>query len=153
MTVLTVLIIRHAEKPGGSWPGPGLTSDGVSDDKSLVVRGWQRAGAWASLFGASCSGESFPKPEIIYAANPEVNGVEADPDSGPSRRPLETVSPLSAKLHQSAVTKWKQGQEADLAAEVVSRTGIVLICWEHKKIVRVLLPAIAGGADLGLPTD
>jgi hypothetical protein len=39
---LTILIIRHAEKAGEQWPGPGLTLEGVKDDKSLVVRGWQR---------------------------------------------------------------------------------------------------------------
>jgi hypothetical protein len=29
MSALTLLIIRHAEKPGESWPGPGLTPDGI----------------------------------------------------------------------------------------------------------------------------
>ena len=50
---LTMLIIRHAEKPLRDWPGPGLTAAGDQDDKSLVIRGWQRAGAWTALFGAS----------------------------------------------------------------------------------------------------
>jgi hypothetical protein len=36
---LTILIIRHAEKPDESWPGPGLTPDGSADKKSLVIRG------------------------------------------------------------------------------------------------------------------
>lgn len=49
---LTILVIRHAEKPDEAWPGPGLTDHGIKDDKSLVIRGWQRAGAWTSLFGA-----------------------------------------------------------------------------------------------------
>jgi len=39
MPALTLLIIRHAKKPGESWPGPGLTLDGKPDDKSLVIRG------------------------------------------------------------------------------------------------------------------
>jgi hypothetical protein len=51
MSALTLLIIRHAEKPGESWPGPGLTVTGVPDGKSLVIRGWQRAGSWSTLLG------------------------------------------------------------------------------------------------------
>ena len=51
MTALTVLIIRHGEKPDRQWPGPGLTRRGNMNAGSLVVRGWQRAGAWATLFG------------------------------------------------------------------------------------------------------
>jgi hypothetical protein len=61
MSALTLLIIRHAKKPGESWPGSGLTPDGVPDKKSLVIRGWQRAGSWSALFGAGlgpiCRGE------------------------------------------------------------------------------------------------
>ena len=34
MSALTLLIIRHAEKPGESWPGSGLTVNGVPDAKS-----------------------------------------------------------------------------------------------------------------------
>ncbi len=29
MSGLTILIIRHAEKPGEDWPGPGLTDEGA----------------------------------------------------------------------------------------------------------------------------
>jgi hypothetical protein len=48
MAPLTLLIIRHAEKPGDKpkefGRGPGFTDEGEEDDKSLVIRGWQRAG-------------------------------------------------------------------------------------------------------------
>ena len=67
MSALTILIIRHAEKPGEAWPGPGLTPDGVADKKSLVIRGWQRAGAWSALFGGGLGGDDFPEPTAIYA--------------------------------------------------------------------------------------
>ena len=44
ISALTILIIRHAENGGENWPGPGLTANGMPDEKSLVLRGWQRAG-------------------------------------------------------------------------------------------------------------
>src|SRR5215469_3664697 len=69
---LTIFIIRHAEKPGEIWPGPGLTREGKEDDKSLVIRGWERAGAWTALFGTLLDAEVFPRPSVIYAANPEA---------------------------------------------------------------------------------
>ena len=31
MSALTILVIRHAEKPGEDWPGPGLTENGEPD--------------------------------------------------------------------------------------------------------------------------
>jgi hypothetical protein len=146
---LTILIIRHAEKPGEAWPGSGFTADGAQDDKSLVIRGWQRAGAWAALFSEGRGGASFPRPDTIYAANPNV-AVAGDSD--PSKRPFETITPLAAKLNKTPVTKWAQGQEDKLAGEITKLTGAVLVCWEHKKIVEALLPKIAGNSGLTLPT-
>jgi hypothetical protein len=80
MDQLTLMIIRHAEKPKKAWPGPGLTIEGEPDGKSLVIRGWQRAGAWSALFGAKLGGIDFPQPEAIYAANPNPSpgAVPAD---------------------------------------------------------------------------
>jgi hypothetical protein len=62
MKALTLFIIRHAEKPDVKQPalGPGLTDSGEDDTESLVIRGWQRAGAWASLFGAVWAEATIP---------------------------------------------------------------------------------------------
>jgi hypothetical protein len=121
MAALTILIIRHAEKPDGSWPGPGLTADGAGDKKSLVVRGWQRAGSWSALFGAAFAGDDFPRPAVIYAANPTAQSGD-----DPSQRPFETISPLAARLNLAPVVKFGLGQEPALVAEVVGLTGVVL---------------------------
>lgn len=151
MSALTILIIRHAEKPGdpkAPWPGPGLTEEGASDDKSLVVRGWQRSGAWTALFGSGLGSDEYPRPAVIYAANPNSpNG------SQPSRRPYETIAPLAARLSLTPITKYALGDEAALVEEVMGLTGVALICWEHKHIYQEILPAMAKGQTLhGLPT-
>ncbi len=86
MSALTILIIRHAEKPGESWPGKGLTADEVTDKKSLVVRGWQRAGSWSALFGTGLGGSDYPQPAVIYAADPKGRNLRRGPESHNRRR-------------------------------------------------------------------
>ena len=148
MSALTILIIRHAEKPGESWPGSGLTADGLTDKKSLVIRGWQRGGSWSALFGSGLGALDYPTPSAIYAADP--NATTGDE---PSKRPFETVIPLAARVGLTPNTTYAAGQEAQLANVVVGQTGVVLIAWEHKAIARALLPAIANGQSLpGMPT-
>jgi hypothetical protein len=120
---LTILIIRHAEKPGEIWPGPGLTREGKEDDKSLVIRGWERAGAWAALFGTQLGAESYPKPSAIYAANPEAVSLDET-----SQRPFQTVIPLSERLVITPITTYSVGQEAQLVSEILHSLGAVLIC-------------------------
>ena len=144
--MLTILIIRHAEKPDEAWPGPGLTKDGEPDKKSLVIRGWQRAGSWAALFGAGLGGTDYPRPDAIYAADPDAKQGE------PSQRPFETVIPLATRLDLIPVTTYAVGEEGALAVEIAARSGVVLVAWEHKAIVGALLPALAGDQHIhGLP--
>ncbi|MBV9298288.1 MAG: histidine phosphatase family protein [Verrucomicrobia bacterium] len=149
MSALTILIIRHSEKPGGPWPGSGLMPDGVPDKKSLVIRGWQRAGSWSALFGAGLGGLDYPAPSVIYAADPAATTGDE-----PSQRPFETVIPLAARLNLTPDTSCAVGEETQLASKVVGQTGVVLVAWEHKAIVRSLLPAIANGQTLAnMPTN
>jgi len=148
MPALTVLVIRHAEKPHESWPGPGLNPSGSADKKSLVIRGWQRAGSWAALFGGGLGGDDFPPPTVIYAADANATGGD-----DPSQRPLDTITPLAARLGLKPVVRFALGQEAQLVTEIFNLTGTILVCWEHKAIIHALLPGIAVGQRLpGLPT-
>jgi len=149
MSSLTVLIIRHAEKPDESGTEQGFTGNGASDKKSLTIRGWQRAGSWSTLFGSGLGGADYPQPAVIYAANPTSAGGKE-----PSQRPWETVSPLAARLGLKLDTTYAEGNEIDLATRISSLVGgVVLICWEHKMIVEGLLPAIAGNRSIpGVPT-
>ena len=91
MSTLTILIIRHAEKPGEIWPGPGLTANGVPDEKSLVLRGLQR-------FGTRPGGADYPTPDIIYAAQPDPYDGPLAAAEHPSQRPYETILPLADRL-------------------------------------------------------
>jgi hypothetical protein len=139
MGALTLMIIRHAEKPDESFPGSGFTEKGVEDKKSLVIRGWQRTGAWAALFGSRLGGTEYPTPDFIYAATP--SGEE---NKGASNRPAETVAPLGEKLAKrvNVNTKFAQGQEDQLMREVLGLSGNVLVCWEHHAIIKGILPQI-----------
>jgi hypothetical protein len=144
MSELTVLVIRHAEKPDRDWPGPGLTADGEKDKKSLVIRGWQRAGAWAVLFGPRRdAGGTYPVPTRIYAADP------ADGEDGePSQRPFETIKPLANRLRLTPITHWGYGDEGQIALDIISFAGIALVCWEHRAIIAKLLPALLAGQQI-----
>jgi hypothetical protein len=153
MSALTLLVIRHAEKPDDPDNpnlGPGLTTQGTEDKHSLVIRGWQRAGAWPVLFGTGTAGQDFPKPNVVYAADPAQGSSQ---DGSHSKRPFETVSALCNRLHISPVATYGTGDEVALVNEVRQLTGVVLICWEHKRIVQAILPELAGSQTLpNLPT-
>ncbi|MGY2046626.1 histidine phosphatase family protein [Methylobacterium sp. JK268] len=150
MSFLSVLIARHAEKPNGAFPGPGLTPEGEEDKKSLVIRGWQRTGAWAALFGSGLGGPDYPRPQLVYAAKPEP----IDEGAKFSHRPYETALPTAARLHLPVIATWGVGQERELVDAVLRLTGTVLIFWEHKAIPAAIIPALLGAQTLpGVPVD
>jgi hypothetical protein len=138
MSSLTVLLARHAEKPGGAFPGEGMTFDGKPDEKSLIVRGWQRAGAWAALFGFGGGRGDYPLPTVVYAAKPKAVSEGASF----SHRPWETSLPMAKRLHLDPNTTYGVTQEAELVKEITSMTGVVLVFWEHKAIVEEIIPAL-----------
>jgi hypothetical protein len=133
-----IMIIRHAEKPpdppnkNGPWdvqldgqPGKG---------KSLIVQGWQRAGALAHFFAPYKAKPATPgieTPSHVYAASPA--GTE-------TQRPWETVTPLAAWLGYKEGsgkfdTSYKIGDEKGLVKSVLGHSSPVLICWEHDHIM------------------
>src|ERR1700722_11314893 len=87
-----IMFIRHAEKPDGKSKPYGVTADGEVDKESLIVRGWQRAGALVRFF-CPVSGARELLPATIFAA-----GVEP---GSKSERPLETVTPLICFLKKN----------------------------------------------------
>ena len=141
-----IFVIRHAEKPSGQLQG--VNEQGINDEKSLIPRGWQRAGALAALFD---SPNGLPPPARIYASDPEKEKVAPHDKIGSnSQRPLETVTPLAAKLRIVPIVRYAKGDETTLIAEVANLDSTTLICWQHEAI-----PQIAGlimGSAEGIPT-
>ena len=142
-----IMIIRHAEKPPKhpSKTGPfDVQEDGSpGNGKSLIVPGWQRAGALNAFFAPCKSSPSNPAivtPDYIYAASP----------NNESQRPSETVTPLAAWLKyaqgsaQFNVDYTIGGEESEMVASVLALSGVVLICWEHDNIMPNIMSAING---------
>jgi hypothetical protein len=151
----TIYIIRHGEKPadppaaapGQSTPAPappfGIDFQGNQDPHSLLPRGWQRSGALAAFFapalGAPQAG--LQTPATLLSPSYGSQGKTA------SHRTYQTIQGLSDRLGIAIVSSYAEGQEAQLAADVVSSyAGVVLICWEHDHIPSLAssLPTVPG---------
>ena len=113
--------------------------------KSLIVPGWQRAGALNSFFALYKSAPSNAKiatPGCIYAASPTKE----------SQRPWETVTPLAAWLNytqgapQFNTSYSIGGGESDLVKSALALGGVV-VCREHDNI----MPNIMGAINAKVP--
>jgi hypothetical protein len=146
-----IMFIRHAEKPydkddvgidqnkDAKKDDKGVTSKGDVDKESLIVRGWQRAGALVRFFCPNPENHQYPMipPDTIFACAFGDGG-------GGSRRPRETVKPLVKMLTTAEfVTTFYRDQHKEVMDAVLSRNGTVLVAWEHKAIP-VLVGLIPG---------
>lgn len=127
-----IMLLRHAEKPAKDDAPYGVTRKGERSKESLEVRGWQRAGALASLFVPAI--DHFPHralatPQFLYASKPLRRKG--------SRRPLETILPLAEKLSIKINTEYQRSQLVNMIADVFSRKGVVLICWQREYIPEI----------------
>jgi hypothetical protein len=123
-----IMLIRHAEKPLHPSGSPhGVDPDGRHDPHSLTVTGWIRAGALVELFAPSHGGSSaqLRRPDTIYAS------AHA---GGHSKRSLQTVGPLAARLGLEVVKRYGAGDEAHLVKEISARPGATLIAWHHEAL-------------------
>ncbi len=135
-----IMIVRHAEKPADSGKPFGVNPKGEQDAESLIVAGWQRAGALAVLFAPSHGALQNPAlvtPEYLFAS-----GVAKHSES---ERPQETITPLAAKLGLTINTQALKGQEGQVAALAMACGGFALIAWEHQN-VPLIANAILGDA-------
>jgi hypothetical protein len=145
-----IMIIRHGEKPpkhpGKDGPFDVQENGESGGGKSLIVAGWQRAGALNAFF-APADGtppkKDVAKPDYIYAADP----------TGESQRPWETVVPLAAWLGYAQGTPQFNtnfdigGGEPGVIDSVLGLDGTVLICWEHDNI----MPNMVGDLNAKVP--
>ena len=127
-----IMVIRHAEKPTNDAPVYGVTAEGKREKECLTVRGWQRAGALAHFFAPAH--RSFPHPVLtvphfLYASKPTKREG--------SRRPMETLVPLAEKLDLKINTEYRKVDTAEMVDEVLSKTGVVLICWQYEFIPKI----------------
>jgi hypothetical protein len=139
------MIIRHGEKPRRKGHAPfGVDASGGHDFESLSVGGWQRAGALVALFAPDRGKLQHPdlaRPDLIYAAAPSRGG-------GHSKRPLQTIAPLAAKLGLAPNLDHAKGDEATLVEDVLARSGNILISWQHAAIPRIATLVIASASPL-----
>lgn len=130
----TLYLIRHAEKPTDHDGAQGIDEHGAPDKHSLTPRGWSRANALAVLFTSGQRGIAVP--QHLFASRPDE-----------SRRPLQTLIPLSAKIGVP-IDSSIAADDAQAAAAAVTRTpGVTLMAWEHHAI-----PAIVGALGNVHPT-
>lgn len=114
-----------------------MNSLGQPDSKSLTPRGWQRAGAWVQVFSPALAHDgALPQPTAIFASAP-LKPHEKGDDRSKSHRPLETVSPLAARLAVTVDLRFTKGQEAALAVTISQVQGVVLVCWQHEDILAI----------------
>jgi hypothetical protein len=132
-----IMLIRHGEKQENGGP-IGVREDGTSDKHSLIVRGWQRAGALTPFF-AKPARVGIATPATLFAAATSDDATIPD-DEAKSLRPQETILTLGRKLAVAPNVTIAVGQEATLIPALRACDGVVLVAWEHNHI-----PIIAAG--------
>ena len=125
----SISIIRHAEKQLADQPPYSVSSEGKLDPESLTTRGWQRAGALIGLF--------VPRPGDHGArilSTPSHLFASALGPHSQSRRPRETLQPLSDRLGLPINEQFVQDDLDDLVNAILACDGHVVVAWEHKRI-------------------
>jgi hypothetical protein len=69
MPPLQIMVIRHGEKPTTDPPTSGVDLNGKTDPHSLIVVGWQRAGALVRFFSSPQAG--IEQPTYLISPPPE----------------------------------------------------------------------------------
>jgi hypothetical protein len=129
MVGVTILIVRHAEKPAS---GPELSPVGSA-----------RAAAYAHYFNPFNGGPGGPfTPNMLIASR----------DTSKSDRPELTLKPLSTAIGLPIDTHFANHEEKALAEALRSTPHgkRILIAWHHGHIAK-LIHALGGDSNLILP--
>jgi hypothetical protein len=135
----SIFLIRHAEKPDAQAGIAGVTLTGDPDPQTLSVRGWQRAGALAVLFGR-------PQAPGLHTLLAPPTELVAAVDAGRSNRPYDTLRPLAELLGLPIREMPSSGDMRPAAARISAVRGHVLVSWRHRELpilARALLPRSA----------
>src|SRR5262245_33136926 len=115
-----IMLIRHAEKPSNFSPHSGVTLEGKREKECLTIRGWQRAGALATLLAPPNNAFHDPalaRPHHLFASKPtKRNG---------SRRPIDTITPLAEKLEVRINAKFQKLETQAMLEEAFKCVGVV----------------------------
>jgi hypothetical protein len=117
MPATKIMIVRHAEKPGGRVKG--VTAAGSESPQELVVRGWQRSGALVRLFAprhGKFVDRHLARPKTIFAPN-----VDKHSDS---LRPQHTVLALATLLEVKLDLRFPKDDEAGLVKAAIAAKGL-----------------------------
>ena len=144
-----IMLIRHGEKAVATTPQvEGVNEDGQADQHSLTVRGWQRAGALVAFFERP-ERAGIAQPATIFAAGTS-DGPGMKDEESKSRRPVQTVTPLRNRLGGRARWETLPVDNVDgLITQIRACEGVVLVCWEHKRIPRIAAAFVANPPDWG----
>ncbi|MGW0177012.1 hypothetical protein ACWDUM_24575 [Rhodococcus sp. NPDC003322] len=143
-TVTTVImLIRHAERPPESGPPYGVDDDGDRCDESLTEAGWRRATALAGLFAPDHGEPAGPlaRPRALFASTPSRKGG--------SRRSLQTLTPLAARLGLDVDTEHRRADVKALAKRLRRTPGPVLVSWQREYLPDIV--AALGDVDADIP--
>ena len=106
---LKIVIIRHAEKP--------------EKGDNLSCQGQNRALALASVLH-----QKIGLPDYVY-----VPALDAD-DATKHSRMFQTASPFAIKYNLTINSKYDAKDSEKVAKNVLKKSGMVLMVWEHSKI-------------------
>lgn len=141
-----IMLIRHAEKPDRDGEPFGVTEKGHRNREALAVRGWQRAGALATLFAptdAKFQHRALARPKFLFASKPlQRKG---------SRRPIQTIRPLAQKLEIDINSDFQRADYESMLEDVFSCKGVVLVCWQREYIPQIASRIL--GEDSRAPAD
>lgn len=133
-----IILSRHAEKPDPGHGSVGVDHLGKTDEHSLSVRGWQRAGALAALLAHAPAAphSAIVRPSRVIATKPNKKAR--------SRREIDTARPVAERLGVRLIDDHTHGDIPGLVTQTLGDPEPALIVWHHGEIPAV---ARALGAD------
>ncbi|MDR3715060.1 MAG: histidine phosphatase family protein [Puia sp.] len=125
---LKVVIVRHAEKPK---TGDNLTCQGINRSLQLVA-------VLVAKFGVPA-----------YTFVPALGLGESTKHS----RMFQTVTPLAAKYNLMVNSKFEEYDSVNIAKDLLGKTGIVLLVWQHHAIAPIVRSLGVKAPDLKWSDD